>query len=124
MFAIHPAAKIKTLVTGSALPYLNGSSSATSAAINGFISSQLVTLPGEAQSLISLAAVVLDNYIPAPSASTVLSVDQLAYVKAFFDGLNDGASNFATASLSTVATPAKPAARAVSNAAWFNVTKK
>lgn len=122
--ALDIATKIKGLVTATALPYLDGASGASSAAVNGFIGSQFVTLPAQAQGFISLAAAVLDTYLPAPSANAVMDATQLLYVKAFFNGLNDGASQFSLNSPNAV--PAKPAAGAkdVTPGAWFNVVKK
>lgn len=117
------AQRIKDLVTSSALPYLNGTSGASSSAVNGFLNGQFVTLPSEAQSLISLAATLLDSYLPAPSANTVLNDDQLRYVKAFFNGLNDGAAQV-IANPPAAPLVAKPkAVQAKSTAAWFNTTK-
>lgn len=128
--AVDIANKIKELVSATALPYLNGTTGATSAAINGFMNGQFVTLPSEAQSFISLAAALLDNYLPAPSATTVLNADQLTYIKAFFQGLNDGATQFLVnpPTAPATVTPAKPAAVKKdvmrSTAMWFNSSKE
>lgn len=121
--ALLIATKIKELITTGALPYLNGTSGASSAAVNTFINGQFVTLPSEAQSFISLAAVLLDQYLPAPSANSVLDSDQLLYIKAFMQGLSDGAAQFSADPPAAPATPKAAVPRAISKAAWFNPKK-
>ncbi len=88
------ATKIKEIASTNALAYLNGTSGASSAAVNGFLNSQFVTLPPEATQLIALAAALLDAYLPAPTADTILSAAQYSYLKAFVQGLSDGSAQF------------------------------
>ncbi len=121
--ALMIAQKIQDIVSSSALPYLNGTSGATSAAVNGFLNGQFVGLPDEAQSFISLAAMILDSYLPAPSATAVLDANQLLYIKAFFNGLNDGAAQFSANPPAERAVPMARAVRARSTASWFNTAK-
>ncbi len=121
--ALVIATKIKEMVGSSALAYLNGTTGASSAAVNTFMNSQFVNLPGEAQSFISLAATLLDTYLPAPSANSVIDADQLSYIKAFFQGLSDGATQFAANPPAVKAVPNAKAVRQKSVAAWFNTAK-
>lgn len=121
--ALLIAQKMKELVSTSALPYLNGTSGASSSAVNAFLNGQFVTLPDEAQSLIALAATLLDSYLPAPSANAVLDADQLLYVKAFFNGLNDGASQIVSNPPVAPAVAKPKSVQAKSTAAWFNTNK-
>lgn len=119
--ALTIATKMKELVGTTALPYLNGTSGATSAAVNGFLNGQFVSLPSEAQSIASLAAILLDTYLPAPTANAVLDADQLSYIKAFFQGLNDGAAQYIA---NPAAIPKSALKRGTGAGAWFNPTKK
>ena len=121
--ALLIAEKIKTLIGSGALPWLNGNSGASSAAVNTFMNGQFVTLPSEAQDLISLAASLLDSYLPAPSANAVLDSNQLLYVQAFFNGLTEGATQFAGDPPAAPAVPKARSIRARSTAAWFNTQK-
>ncbi len=92
--AANIATKIKEISGTTALAYLNGSSGASSAAVNGFLNSQFVALPPDATQLIALAAALLDQFLPAPDAATFLTDAQFTYLKAFFQGLNDGAAQY------------------------------
>lgn len=76
------------------LAYLNGSSGASAAAVNAFLNGQFVDLPPEIRNIIALAASLLDNYLPAPSADALLGAAQYAYIKAFVQGLTDGSAQF------------------------------
>ena len=115
------AGKVNQVVSSSILPYLNGTSGATSAGVNGFVNGQFVDLPAEARTLISLAAMLLDQYLPAPSADSVMNPDQLLYVKAFFQGVVDGTSRFSSSARVVIPhqegvkdVPYKPTGK------WFN----
>lgn len=122
--AMTIATKMKEIVSTTALPYLSGTQGASSSAINGFLNGQFVTLPSEAQSILSLAAVLLDTYLPAPSANALLDADQLSYVRAFFQGLNDGSAQYIANPPAATATVKAVTVREKSTAAWFNPNKK
>ncbi len=122
--ALIIANKISQMVGATALPYLNGTSGVSSAAVNGFLTGQFVNLPPEAQSIASLAAIILDTYLPAPSANSVLDADQLSYIKASFQGLNDGAAQFSAHPPAERAVPKAYTPREVSRALWFNTGNK
>ncbi len=109
------ASKIREITSTTALAYLNGTSGASAAAVNGFLNSQFVTLPPDAVNSIALAAALLDSYLPAPSASTILSEAQLSYIKAFVQGLNDGSVQFLAGTVPVATT--KTATRA---GKWVN----
>ncbi len=122
--ALIVANKISGMVEFTALPYINGTSGVSSAAANGFLTGQFVDLPSEVQSIISLAAIILDTYLPAPSADTVLSAEQLSYVRAFFQGLNDGSEQFSAKPPAQRAAPGLlERAAPASKPAWFNTDK-
>ncbi len=76
------------------LAYLNGQSGASSAAVNGFLNGQFVDMPPEIKNIIALAASLLDAYLPAPAADTLLGPAQYAYLKAFTQGLTDGSAQY------------------------------
>jgi len=88
------AAQIQLIVSSSILPYLSGSQGVSTAVLNTVLKENFITLPPAAQQLIALAGGLLDSYLPVPSATTYLSEAQLAYAKAFFFGLSDGAGQF------------------------------
>ncbi len=117
------AGQLKTICDTGALPYLNGTGGAvnaiSSATINTFLSGQFSGMPAEVQSFVTVAAGALDEFLPAPSATTYLSTAQLAYVKDFFTGLSNGCASF-LGGRSAVA--AKGAHRSVGGS-WFNLTK-
>ncbi len=121
--AMVVAQKVKDLVATTALPYLTGASGATSAAVNGFLNGQFVNLPSIAQDFISLSAMVLDHYLPAPSADSILDATQLSYITAFFNGLNDGATQFIANPPAVKPVPSPKIEHPRSTAAWFNVSK-
>lgn len=86
------AKEIKDIVDTVVMPYLNGSTTGiSSAAINAILTNNFAGLPQIAKDLITLAATLLDSYLPAPDPGTFLSDAQVAYVKAFFNGLSTGA---------------------------------
>jgi len=88
------ALKIKEIIRASITPYLNSTSGASTAAVNGFLSGQFVSLPDQVKELIALAASMLDAYLPVPTADAVLNPEHLSYIKSFFAGLNDGCEQF------------------------------
>ena len=88
------ATKLQEISSTTALAYLDGQSGASSAAVNGFLNAQFVDLPPEVKSIIALAASLLDAYLPAPTATTILSPTQYTYLRAFFQGLTDGSAQF------------------------------
>ncbi len=88
------ATQIQTIVAGSILPYLNGSPGVSTAVLNTALKENFINLPQAAQEIITLAGALLDQYLPVPSATTFLSDAQLAYAKAFFNGLSDGAGQY------------------------------
>lgn len=76
------------------LPYLDGEELHTSAEVNEFINSSLFKdIPDEVKDAIVAAAVVLDIYLPIPSAENLKEVHK-AYLKAFLSGLQEGSSAF------------------------------
>ncbi len=117
------ATQIQTIVSGSILPYLNGSQGVSTAVIDTALKENFVNLPVGAQSMISLAAALLDQYLPAPGANTFLTPQELAYAKAFFQGLSDGAGQYLgnkaapSVELSKVNLPQAPGN-------WLNFSKK
>ncbi len=88
------ATQIQSIVAGSILPYLNGSQGVSTAVLNTALKENFINLPKAAQEIITLAGALLDQYLPVPSATTFLSDAQLAYAKAFFNGLSDGAGQY------------------------------
>lgn len=114
------AAQIKDFSNATALAYLNGTSGATTAAVNGFLGAQIVSLPPDAANLIHLAATVLDALpeMSAPTVTTVLSPAQLSYLTAFFQGLSDGSTQYLAGIQPSAAAKAKDQPKAVG--AWFN----
>ncbi len=121
--AVAIATKMRAIVTSSALPYFAGATGAPSAMINAFINGQFVELPGIAQSVIGFAASILDSYVPAPAAGAYLSADQVTYIKAFFQGLDDGAVQFLASPLPATKAMSKDAPVAIPNGKWFNILK-
>ena len=82
------------------VPYLDESQGIASSVLEAAIQQKLLNgLPLDVQNLINLAAVVLDGYIPAPAPDEFLKDWQLAYMKAFFTGVSQGASEYAAVNL-------------------------
>lgn len=117
------AASLKGICDGGALPYLNGTGGAaqaiSSATINTFLSQQFSSMPQEAQTFVTIAASALDEYLPAPSATTYLSTSEIAYIKDFFTGISNGCSGFIGGK--TAVAPKNSHPRTVGGA-WFNLT--
>lgn len=76
------------------IPYLNGKAAFSSQAeIDTFLQSSVTgKLPAEAKDAIEATFAVLDLYVAVPDASN-LKADYLDYVKAFANGLKDGANS-------------------------------
>ena len=82
------------------IPYLDNNQGIAGSVLEAFIQQKMVQgLPADVQNLISSAAVVLDAYLPAPSPDKYLKAWQLAYLKAFLQGVSQGASGYATATV-------------------------
>lgn len=92
------ATALSAVANGAALPYLHGTEGAvgavSSAAINSALAAQCVSLPAEAQVLVTIAAGVLDEYLPIPGAATYLSPAHVAYLEDFFKGISNGCADF------------------------------
>ncbi len=113
------AAQIQTIVLGTLIPYLKGSGHTESDAINALLKQNFVTLPGIVASGISVAASILDHYLPVPGPNTFLSTAEVQYVTCFVQSVSDGAGLFiggtkARADLKVQAAPG----------AWLNFTNK
>lgn len=77
------------------LPYLNGDVLGASDQVSELIDSSLFNgVPDEVKMGIQAAAVVLDLYLPIPSATENLNADHVAFLKAFMAGLKDGCDSF------------------------------
>lgn len=112
------ATQIQAIVTNTILPYLNGNQNVTSLAIDAFLKENLVNLPAIIQAAITTGATILDHYIQAPSATTYLSPTEYAYVRAFAQGLSNGAGQFLAGNIKTVKeAPEKTAGH------WVNFAK-
>jgi hypothetical protein len=82
------------------IPYLDNSQGIAGSVLEAFIQQKMVQgLPADVQNLISSAAVVLDAYLPAPAPDKYLKAWQLGYLKAFLQGVSQGASGYASAEL-------------------------
>lgn len=78
----------------SVLPYLEGDTLKPSSEVNEFINSSLFKdVPDEVKTAISGAAALLDLYLPVPG-SDQLKPEQLAYLKAFLTGVQEGAAKY------------------------------
>lgn len=87
------AAQIQSIVATTVLPYLNGATGLSSSVVDAVLKQNFINLPGLAKDVIALAATLLDSYIPAPS-EVLMSAANVAYMKAFFNGLNQGCADF------------------------------
>lgn len=92
--AKEAAAALSRNLKDSVLPYLEGDVLKPSSEINEFINSSLFKdVPDEVKTAITGAAALLDLYLPIPG-SDQLKPEQLAYLKAFLSGVQEGASKF------------------------------
>lgn len=109
---------VKTIVENDVLPYLNDNAMQISSdALNILLSQKFNSLSPEIKAFISVAAGVLDAYLPVPKVGTLLNVDQVCYLKAFFTGLDEGTAAFIDGSRETTKDIGKPGA-------WLNLEAK
>lgn len=91
------ATDISAVVTNVLIPYLDNNKNLASNALNTILTDNLITIPdipNSIKSAIQLSAVILDDYLPAPTASTYLTADQISYVRAFLTGLQTGSNQY------------------------------
>jgi len=80
------------------MPYLDNSQGVASSVLEAFIQQKMTKdLPADVQNLISMAAAVLDAYLPAPAPDKYLKAWQLGYLKAFLQGVSQGAAGYVNA---------------------------
>lgn len=98
--ALETATALKRAIDTVLTPYLNGASTVpiTSAALHELLNSSLFTgVDPTIRQAIAAAGAILDAYLPAPTASSYLSADQLDYVHAFLNGISKGCGDFSGA---------------------------
>lgn len=79
------------------LAYLNGDHVGSSQVVNETMNTTLFTnVPPDVKMAILAASAVLDLYLPAPDSGTVMSADQIDYLRAFVTGLKNGVKDFNT----------------------------
>ena len=114
--AVKTAEEMNKTIVEVVLPYLNGEAvSATSFAVNELLQEKFFSKLDENVKLtIVAAAAVLDTYLTPPDPTKHLSEAELAYIKAFFEGVAAGTDDFLKKPAVTMKVPnVKPTAR------WF-----
>lgn len=93
--AEETAQRLKASIDGTILPYLDGGDLPTSDLVQEFVDSTLLDgLPEEVKTAIIAASYALELYLPIPSATEKLSLDQVSYIKSFLSGLSEGCGKF------------------------------
>lgn len=113
------ATHVRGIISDTVIPYLDGNGNVSSAVVNSILKEQLFadSVPAEVQQFITLAASILDLYVPVPDVNTALTVAQKAYVRSFFVGLISGCDSFLTNQ------PAKKSRLATKPGNWLNPKK-
>ncbi len=98
--ASEAATNLVTVINTNLLPYLRGGSIGTSAIVHDLLNTSLLSnLNPIIASAIATAGAILDAYLPAPSAATYLSPDEVDYIVAFLSGVSKGCTDFQTKAL-------------------------
>ena len=78
-----------------AIDYLDNNTGLATTVLDAVIQAKLTEgLPIEVQDLIITAAGVLDDVLPAPAPDQYLTAEQLAYLKAFVNGVKEGVAAY------------------------------
>jgi hypothetical protein len=89
------AVALSTNIKGTLIPYLDGGNLPSSTEVQAFINSSLFKNVNPAvKEAIVAASVALDAVLPVPKADTYLDANQVAYIKAFLTGLQQGCDQY------------------------------
>jgi len=89
------ATALATNIKGTLIPYLDGGNLPASSEVQAFINSSLFKNVNPAvKEAIVAASVALDAVLPVPKADTYLDANQVAYIKSFMTGLQQGCDQY------------------------------
>lgn len=89
------AVALATNIKGTLIPYLDGGKLPASSEVQAFINSSLFKNVNPAvKEAIVAASVALDAVLPVPKADTYLDANQVAYIKSFLTGLQQGCDQY------------------------------
>lgn len=89
------ATALSANVKGTLIPYLDGGKLPVSTEVQAMINSSLFKNVNPAvKEAIVAASVALDAVLPVPKADKYLTVDEVAYIKAFLTGISQGCDQY------------------------------
>jgi hypothetical protein len=110
------AAETRKYIQELVLPFLTNQEGISTLIVHQALEQKLLDqFSDDVRELISLAAVVLDQYIPAPAPDKYLSKEHVIYLTAFFKGLDEGCAKYSTGTFSQE----KPKLSSSGNQKWF-----